>query len=187
MSIQTEMNAQAMRKTRRATAMPGLFALAGCAAALRPAGAAAAVSPLPDPTTACRSACAGRLLLGRRAAWRSSWCRRPPPPAPTCTRWGSRGAPRCSAVNAAEGAFGFRPQDLNAAYFPVNRPKRPRPHRRRSRSWTPTTTRNAEADLKAYDEEFELPECTSGQQLLRAGQPERRTGNLPFPKRARPN
>jgi Subtilase family len=90
------------------------------------------------------------------------------------------------AAKASEGAFGLRPQDLHSIYR------------------LPTTVAStqtialvdayndlsSEADLKVYDEEFGLPECTSAnacfEQVNQRGQ-NGKTGTLPFPasKKAR--
>jgi len=84
------------------------------------------------------------------------------------------------AAKASEGAFGLRPQDLHSIY---------------DLPGTAATAQtialvdayndpNAEADLKAYDEEFRLPECTGAnkcfEQFNQKGQ-NAETGELPFP------
>jgi len=84
------------------------------------------------------------------------------------------------AAKASEGAFGLRPQDLHSIYT------------------LPTTVAStqtialvdayndlsAEADLKVYDEEFGLPECTGAdkcfEQVNQKGQ-NAEAGKLPFP------
>jgi hypothetical protein len=84
------------------------------------------------------------------------------------------------AVKASEGAFGLRPQDLHSIYQ------------------LPTTTTvastqtialvdayndlSAEADLKAYDKEFKLPECTEANGCFGQVNQNGATGNPPFPQ-----
>jgi hypothetical protein len=83
-----------------------------------------------------------------------------------------------AAPSPGAGAFGLRPQDLHAAYdLPA------------SVSSAQTVALvdayndpNAEADLKAYDEEFALPACTAGSGCFRQVNQNGETGSLPFPK-----
>jgi hypothetical protein len=87
-----------------------------------------------------------------------------------------RGAP-VAARSPAAGDFGLRPQDLHSAYD--------LPDSAGAQTVALVDAYNdptAEADLKAYDEEFGLPECTSGdgcfKQVNQAGE----AGDPPFPK-----
>jgi hypothetical protein len=83
-----------------------------------------------------------------------------------------------AAPSPGAGAFGLRPQDLHAAYdLPA------------SASSAQTVALvdayndpNAEADLKAYDEEFALPACTAGSGCFKQVNQNGETGSLPFPK-----
>ena len=89
----------------------------------------------------------------------------------------TRSAP-LTAPSPGAGAFGLRPQDLHTAYdLPT------------SASSAQTVALvdayndpNAEADLKAYDEEFSLPECTAANGCFKQVNQNGETGNPPFPK-----
>jgi hypothetical protein len=83
------------------------------------------------------------------------------------------------AVKASEGAFGLRPQDLLSAY---KLPLPPQPASTQTIAIVDAyNDLSAEADLKVYDKEFGLPECTAAnkcfEQLNQSGE----AGNLPFP------
>jgi len=156
----------------RPIAIVGVLALL-CA----PSVAAGAVSPLPRSDYTVRAVCAraarGRggclalQLVPRTAAARA---RRHPLGL-------IRSAP-LTAPSPGAGAFGLRPQDLHSAYgLPT--------------SGSPAQTvalvdayndPTAEADLKAYDEEFALPACTAGNGCFKQVNQNGETGNLPFPK-----
>ncbi len=81
------------------------------------------------------------------------------------------------AAKASEGAFGLRPQDLHSIYqLPT--------------TVAPTQTialvdayndLSAEADLKVYDKEFGLPECTAANKCFEQLNQNGKTGKLPFP------
>jgi hypothetical protein len=82
------------------------------------------------------------------------------------------------APSPAAGFFGLRPQDLHSAYqLPTSAP-------------TPQTIAlvdayndpSAAADLTAYDKEFSLPECTTGNGCFSQVNQNGETTNLPFPK-----
>jgi hypothetical protein len=89
----------------------------------------------------------------------------------------TRSAP-IKALTPAEGGYGLRPEDLHSAYT------------------LPTTASStqtiaivdayndlgAEADLKTYDEEFKLPECTEVNKCFKKVNQNGETGNLPFPE-----
>ena len=141
--------------------------------------AAASVSPLPSSDYTVHAVCArpapGRAgclalqLVPRTAAARA---RKHP-------LGFTRSAP-LTAPSPGAGAFGLRPQDLHAAYdLPT------------SASSAQTVALvdayndpNAEADLKAYDEEFSLPACTAADGCFEQVNQNGETGNLPFPKTA---
>ena len=142
-----------------------------------PGVAAGSVSPLPRSDYTVRAVCAAAArgrggclalqLVPRTAAARA---RRHPLGL-------VRSAP-LTAPSPGAGAFGLRPQDLHAAYgLPT------------SVSGAQTVALvdayndpTAEADLKAYDEEFALPACTAGNGCFKQVNQNGETGNLPFPK-----
>ncbi len=142
-----------------------------------PGVAAGSVSPLPSSDYTVRAVCAraarGRggclalQLVPRTAAARA---RRHPLGL-------TRSAP-LTAPSPGAGAFGLRPQDLHTAYdLPA------------SASSAQTVALvdayndpTAEADLKAYDEEFSLPACTAGNGCFKQVNQNGEAGNLPFPK-----
>ncbi|HEV7161749.1 MAG TPA: S8 family serine peptidase, partial [Solirubrobacteraceae bacterium] len=78
---------------------------------------------------------------------------------------------------ASEGEFGLTPSDLHTAYqLPL------------TASGTPTIALvdayndpTAEADLKRYDQELALPECTTGNGCFEQVNQQGNTGSLPFP------
>jgi Fe2+ transport system protein FeoA len=88
-----------------------------------------------------------------------------------------RSAP-LTAPSPGAGAFGLRPQDLHAAYqLPTSASS--------AQTVALVDSYNdltAEADLKAYDEEFALPACTSANGCFEQVNQNGETGNPPFPK-----
>jgi len=166
-------------KTRiRATAVLGLPAVVACCSLPSPTVAAAnVVSPLPASDYTVRHVCpapapgyAGCLaleLVPKTAAARA----RTHPLAMT------RSGP-IAAGKAKAGAFGLRPEDLHSIYQlpPTSSP--------------PQTIAivdayndlGAEADLKIYDEEFGLPECTGASKCFEKVNQNGGIGNLPFPE-----
>jgi hypothetical protein len=170
-----------MKTCIRSAAVLGLPASIACCLLLCAAAAAAsAVAPLPASDYTVRPVCAAPApgyagclaleLVPKTAAARAH----------THPLGITRSQP-IVAAKASEGAFGLRPEDLHSIYQ------------------LPTTAAstqtialvdayndpNAEADLKAYDEEFGLPECTGAnkcfEQFNQKGQ-SKETGNLPFPE-----
>jgi hypothetical protein len=85
------------------------------------------------------------------------------------------------AAKASEGAFGLRPQDLHSIYDLPGTAASAQTIALVDAYNDP----NAEADLKVYDEEFRLPECTGAnkcfEQVNQKGQ-SKETGKLPFPE-----
>ncbi len=83
-----------------------------------------------------------------------------------------------AAPSPAAGYFGLRPQDLHSAYqLPSTAPG--------SQTIALVDAYNdpeAESDLKAYDEEFGLPECTAANGCFKQVNQNGETGNPPFPK-----
>jgi hypothetical protein len=167
-----------MRKNLQATATPGLFALAGALVLLcAPAGAAGAVSPLPESNYGVRSACAAPApgeagCLALELVPRTAAARAHTRPLAMTLRTPIR------AVSAAEGSFGLRPQDLHSAYqLPALAPSV-----QTIALVDAYNDPNAEADLKVYDEEFKLPPCTTANGCFRQVNQNGETGNLPFPQ-----
>lgn len=69
----------------------------------------------------------------------------------------------CSPPSAAKGCYGLRPQDLHSAYdLPASAPSE-----QTIALVDAYDDPNIEADLKVYDEEFDLPACTSGNGCFR--------------------
>ena len=88
-----------------------------------------------------------------------------------------RAAP-VAARSPAAGDYGLRPQDLHSAYQLPDSAAGAQTVALVDAYNDPT----AEADLKAYDEEFGLPECTSGDGCFRQVNQNGEAGNPPFPK-----
>ena len=142
-----------------------------------PRVAAASVSPLPSSDYTVRTVCA-------RAALRRAGClalQLVPRTAAARARKHPLGFKRSVPLTGplpGAGAFGLRPQDLHTAYqLPTSA----------SSAQTVAVVDayndpNAEADLKAYDEEFSLPECTAANGCFKQVNQNGETGNLPFPK-----
>ena len=142
-----------------------------------PGVAAGSVSPLPrsDYTirAVCTAAARGRggclalQLVPRTAAARA---RKHP-------LGFTRSAP-LTAPSPGAGAFGLRPQDLHTAYgLPASASS--------AQTVAVVDAYNdptAEADLKAYDEEFALPACTTGNGCFKQVNQNGEAANLPFPK-----
>ena len=86
--------------------------------------------------------------------------------------------------SASEGADGLRPQDLRDAYFPGEEPDAPASEPQTLAIVDAYNDPEVETDLRVYDEEFHLPECTTAngcfQQLNQNGE----TGKPPFPASA---
>ena len=142
-----------------------------------PSVAAGSVSPLPRSDYTVRAVCtkaargrAGCLalqLVPRTAAARA---RRHPLGL-------IRSAP-LTAPSPGAGAFGLRPQDLHTAYDLPTSASSAQTVALVDAYNDPT----AEADLKAYDEEFALPACTAGNGCFKQVNQNGETANLPFPK-----
>ena len=142
-----------------------------------PGVAAGSVSPLPSSDYTVRAACAraarGRAgclalqLVPRTAAARA---RRHP-------LGMTRSAP-LTAPSPGAGAFGLRPQDLHTAYDLPTSASSAQTVALVDAYNDPT----AEADLKAYDEEFALPACTAGNGCFKQVNQNGEAGNPPFPK-----
>ncbi len=91
---------------------------------------------------------------------------------PQCSDQAGQSCGVRESPTAAEGSYGLRPRDLHSAY---DLPLPPQPASTQTIAIVDAyNDLGAEADLKVYDEEFRLPECTEVEQMLQEGQPERR-------------
>jgi hypothetical protein len=142
-----------------------------------PGVAAGSVSPLPSSDYTVRAVCA-RAARGRGGCLALQLVPRTAAARARKHPLGFTRSVPLAAPSPGAGAFGLRPQDLHAAYsLPA------------SVSSAQTVALvdayndpNAEADLKAYDEEFALPACTTGNGCFRQVNQNGETGSLPFPK-----
>jgi Subtilase family len=169
-----------MKGTRVRAASSLLVLVAACAILCAPAARASTVSPLPASDYTVRSACkpptVGRVgclaleLVPSTAAARAHTH----PLAITTSH-------AIIAGKAVEGAYGLRPQDLSSAYFPGEQPDAPASEPQTIALVDAYNDLDAEVDLKTYDEEFSLPECTSGNGCFEQVNQNGETGNLPFP------
>ena len=157
---------------------------AGCSLLCMAAAQAHTVSPLPASDYTVQPACAApaprhmgclaQLLLPRSAAARAH----------THPLGMTLSAP-IRANSAAEGAYGLRPQDLRSAYFPGEQPDAPASEPQTIALVDAYNDPDAEADLRTYDEEFGLPECTAGNGCFEQVNQNGETTNLPFPQSQR--
>jgi hypothetical protein len=141
---------------------------------------AGAVSPLPTSDYTVDSACAMprpghvsclvQLLVARTAAARA----RTHPV-------GMSVAHAITAGSASEGADGLRPEDLRSAYFPGEAPDAPESEPQTVALVDAYNDPDAEGDLKVYDKEFSLPECTSSNGCFKQVNQNGETGHAPFP------
>jgi hypothetical protein len=153
---------------------------ATCSVLCVPAVHASTVAPLPASDYTVQSVCAvpapghagclAQLLVARTAAARAH-----------THPLGVTRSQAIRAVKASEGVYGLRPQDLRSAYFPGEHPDAPASEPQTIALVDAYNDRNAEADLKVYDEEFGLPECTRGNGCFEQVNQNGETGNLPFP------
>jgi hypothetical protein len=163
-----------LRKLARSTM------LAAIALAVAPAAWAETVEPLPEAEYTTRSACAaptpgraGCLALQLIPVTPEALRRRHPL---GIVRRASSASP--ASQTPAGGFLGLRPQDLHAAYsLPSSAPV--------AQTVALVDAYNdprAEADLKTYDEEFGLPECTSANGCFKKVSQTGSESELPFPK-----
>ena len=144
---------------------------------------ASAVSPLPasDYTVqpACAApaprhvACLAEMLVARTAAARAH-----------THPVGMSVAHAITAGKASEGAEGLRPQDLRSAYFPGEAPDAPASEPQTIALVDAYNDPEAEADLRVYDKELSLPECTFGNGCFEQVNEHGETGKPPFPATA---
>jgi len=88
---------------------------------------------------------------------------------------------KASECAAAYGASCFDPQDLRDAYFPGEQPEAPVSKPQTIALVDAYNDLTIESDLKTYDKEFGLPECTSANKCFEKVNELGETGNLPFP------
>ncbi len=183
----TPTHGKPMTTGTRHTAMLGsIAAVAAFALACAPAASAGTLSPLPASDYSVRSACAepvpGRascLALELVPETRAARAHSHPLGMTLRSAEGTRGAGEaCESPTAAEGCFGMRPSDLHDAYELPNTASDTQTIALVDAYDDPT----AEADLKAYDEEFALPACTAGNGCFKQVNQEGEGASLPFPK-----
>lgn len=85
------------------------------------------------------------------------------------------------AGSAAQGAYGLGPTQLRNAYFPDEEPRAPASQLQTIALVDPFNDLGAEADMKVYDEEFSLPECSASNGCFEQVNQNGETGKLPFP------
>ncbi len=166
------------RLTLAQAAVAGALALLCLSAAQ-----ASALSPLPRSDYSVRSVCGAPApghvsclaleLVPRTAAARA----RTHP-------LGMRTAQAIGAGSAAQGAYGLGPQQLRNAYFPGEEPRAPTSQPQTIALVDPYNDLGAEADLKVYDEEFALPECSAANGCFEQVNQQGERGNPPFPSSA---
>jgi hypothetical protein len=172
-------------RTRTTATLFATFALAALAVLCPPALAARRVSPLPASDYSVRSVCAtptpghagclAMKLVPLTAAARAH--SHPLGMTRSTTLRAGRTSEPCEVPSAAEGCYGLRPQDLHSAYqLPT------------SAATTQTLALvdvyndlHAEADLRAYDTEFDLPQCTEANGCFKQVNQRGATGEPPFP------
>ena len=167
-------------KTTRAICGLSVLLFAGGSTLYTPSVQASPLSPLPPSDYTVRSACrppaAGRVgclaleLVPRTAAARAH-----------THPLGIASGHVITAGRAAEGAYGLRPQDLRNAYFPGEAPDAPTSEPQTIALVDAYNDLDAEADLKTYDQEFGLPECTTANGCFLQVNQKGETGSLPFP------
>jgi hypothetical protein len=89
-----------------------------------------------------------------------------------------------AAASAADDTDGLGPADLQRAYFPGEQPDAPASEPQTIALVDVYNDLEAEADLKVYDEEFSLPECTTTNGCFEQVNQKGEAGNLPFPRSA---
>ncbi len=94
---------------------------------------------------------------------------------------GMRTANAIRAGSAAQGADGLGPQQLRNAYFPGEEPRAPASQPQTIALVDPYNDLAAEADLRTYDEEFGLPECSATNGCFEQVNQKGEKGKPPFP------
>ena len=142
-----------------------------------PSMAAASVSPLPSSDYTVRAVCA-RAARGRGGCLALQLVPRTAAARARKHPLGMIRSAPLAAPSPGAGAFGLRPQDLHAAYDLPSSASGAQTVALVDAYNDPT----AEADLKAYDEEFALPACTAGNGCFKQVNQNGEAGNPPFPK-----
>ncbi len=166
-----------MTRTHGITALGAIVIALGSSLLGAQAAAASTVSPLPRSDYGVRAVCGTPGF--RRAACQAFQL--VPLSAEARARRHPLGITRRTSLRAAspaEGAFGLRPQDLHSVYKLPTSASSAQTVALVDAYNDPT----AESDLKAYDEEFSLPECTSANGCFKQVNQNGETANLPFPK-----
>jgi hypothetical protein len=159
-------------------------AVAGALALLcLPAARASALSPLPRSDYSTRSVC------GAPAPGHASCLALELLPTTAAARAGThplgmRTAHAIRAGSAAQGAYGLGPQQLRNAYFPGEEPRAPASQPQTIALVDSYNDLGAEADLRVYDEEFALPECSAANGCFEQVNQDGEKGKLPFPSSA---
>jgi Subtilase family len=170
---------------RHIAALATIAVAAAFALACAPALAAHELSPLPPSDYAVRgmcpaprpghASCLALRLVAKTAAARAHT--HPLGVARSAASASHGTAEECELAPAAEGCYGLRPQDVHSAYgLPDDAPT--------AQTIALVDSYNdptAEADLRAYDEEFGLPECTRANGCFTQVNQRGEAGNLPFP------
>jgi hypothetical protein len=94
---------------------------------------------------------------------------------------GMRTAQAIAAGSVAQGAYGLGPQQLRNAYFPGEEPRAPASQPQTIALVDPYNDLRAEADLRVYDEEFALPECSAANGCFEQFNQSGEKGKPPFP------
>jgi len=142
---------------------------------------AIAASPLPASDYAARPVC-GAPVPGRARCLGSELV---PETAAARERKHPLGITRAQAISAgaaSEGAYGLRPQDLRSAYFPGIEPDAPAAEPQTIALVDAYNDPNSEAGLAVYDQEFDLPECTSANGCFGQVNQNGEAGKPPFPE-----
>jgi hypothetical protein len=92
-----------------------------------------------------------------------------------------RTAQAIRAASAAQGADGLGPAQLRNAYFPGEEPRAPVSQPQTIALVESYNDLGAEADLKTYDEEFDLPECSATNGCFEQVNQNGEKGKPPFP------
>jgi hypothetical protein len=169
-----------MRERRTGLTRP-TFAVAGALALLcLPAPRASALSPLPRSDYGVRSVC-GAPAPGQVACLALELVPQTPAARARTHPLGMPTANAIKAGSAAQGADGLGPQQLRNAYFPGEEPRAPTSQPQTIALVDPYNDLGAEADLKVYDEEFDLPECSAANGCFEQVNHNGEKGKLPFP------
>ncbi len=145
-----------------------------------PAAQASALSPLPRSDYGVHSVC------GAPAPRHVACLAQELVPKTTAARarthpLGIRTANAIRAGSAAQGAYGLGPQQLRNAYFPGEEPRAPASQPQTIAIVDAYNDLGAEADLRVYDEEFALSECSTANGCFEQVNQKGERGKPPFP------